>query len=228
MLWNQSLGYFLHHLKDSAEISVHPAAPVKCHAGPVGSRLWRQQGQHSEGILSGGRHTEIGHFCDVWIGWTRAKKEQSPVCPWTPASNTHQQSSGKRNQYRLMLCSGSIRYIRLKTKQEKRDRAKEEMRIRREQWGTFSRPTLLPIVIRQFPSLPPLHNADVISPCYLPVRSCCTLFPNNSSIVQHLQKWLIYFNLVFILLSFMYPLYKCHEVLWQQTKLKRFNQASNK
>ena len=102
------------------------------------------------------------------ISWTRPrmlkgiKVHNKALCHWTPASNTHQASRGKRNQYWLMLCPGSIRYILPWRWNKRRESAKEEMR-RRERWGTFRRPMLLPIVIRQLPILPLLHNADVLS-----------------------------------------------------------------
>ncbi len=137
--------------------------------------LWAPDYDTKTGVhrVSGGRHSQIGHFYDLWIGRTRVRTwrrnkgpQQRLVRPWTLASNTHQQSRGKRNQYRLILCPSSIRYIRpwrRNKKRQERERVQEETRRRREQWSAFWRLTLLPIVIGQLPSLPLIHNANVLS-----------------------------------------------------------------
>lgn len=86
------------------------------------------------------------HFYDTWTSWPRIRMpkrnkgpQQSPVCHWTAASNTHQESRGKRNQYWLMQHQV---YLTMKMKQEKKRRG------RRGRWDTFWRPAQLLIVIR--------------------------------------------------------------------------------
>lgn len=60
-------------------------------------------------------------------------------------------------------------------KKEKTEKA-QEMRREGERWGTFWRPTLLPIVTRELLSLHLLYSADVLPPLWpCSVRSC-TLF----------------------------------------------------
>lgn len=77
-------GIFSSPFKGSAEILSRPAAPVKKHAGPVGSRLWHLRGRHSEGVPSGVRHAETGHVCDVWIGRTKRSNKGHNKAPCVP------------------------------------------------------------------------------------------------------------------------------------------------
>lgn len=211
-------GIFHSPFNDPAEILVHPAAlgPVmERHEGPWG--LWLQWDQHCESILSGGRFTKTGHFCGIRRVWTRVRMwernkepQQSLVCSWTPASYTHQQSSGKRESIptHAKPRQHQVHSTVKKKKKEKTEKEQEKMWRGKERWDRFWRPAPLPIVIRQLPSLHVLYSADVLPPCDLLLV-----------LLYSSQKVLIYLILVFILFSIMYALF----IVINHNRSKRLN-----
>ena len=144
-------GIFL-RLKNPVENSVRPAAPVENHTGPRVTPV--RAGLQRTSCQAGGIFLRYMDRPEQKQG-TKGQ-QQSPACPWTPASNTHRQSTVKTNQYRVMLCSGSFRYIwpwRQNETEEDTRRGRGERR-----------PPPLPVVIRQLCCFPRLHNTDVLSP----------------------------------------------------------------
>lgn len=129
----------------------------------------------------------MGHFCDVWIGWMdwgrwKGSKGHNKALRVTELLRQTPNKRAEGREINSDSCyaqaASGIFDREDETRKEGREYKKEEMRRRRERWGTFWRPTLLPIVIRQLPiASPPLHNSDVLPPRDLRLLDHIVLFP---------------------------------------------------
>lgn len=229
-LWNQWLGYFFSPLeKPCWDFSASCCSSRKCQRPPWGpdcdtgkasiQRPWRQVGGTQRQrilVIYGEDGAEWG------CGKGNKGPQQSPLYPWTPASNTHRQSRGKRNQYWLMLCSGSIRYI-WPWRRNMKGKASEQMK----KWGVEE---------SNEAHFEGQHCSLLLLDCSLASRSCTVLFslpvtffcmilfysfPKQLIYCRGSTVWLIYFNLVLILLSIMHASGECHKL--HHTKLERLN-----